>query len=186
MSRLLVAALIAASLAGVTLPASAQSSYGSRDALRTQDVFYGKVLQSSPEAIKQESNGAYTAAGAAVGAALGSQVQKQGSGQWIGGIIGGVLGGAGADLLQRRDMDGQNVLVRLDDTRTLFVLMPLVNGRMFAPGQRVAVASVNGQNRIIDTPAAPAPDPQAQRTHELDQAQRDAALRLQALGNLSR
>lgn len=140
--------------------ASAQSSYGSRDSLRSQDVQYGSVMQSGPEAIRQQADGRYTATASAIGGAVGVAVARgQGSGsgaaQAIGGLVGGAVAGVGAELLQRRETEGQNVLVRLDSGRSIFVLMPLVSGRMFAPGERVAVAAVNGSERIISVPALP-------------------------------
>jgi len=202
----LIVALVAALGAGFTGPASAQSSYGGRDALRAQDVQFGFVLQANPEAIKQESDGRYTAAGTAAGGIVGAAVGTQGrsnnyTGGAIGGVLGGLIGGVGAEMIQRREIAGQNILVRLDDGRNAFVLMPLVNGQMFAPGSRVAMASVNGQNRLvsINTPALsmpPVAQPQAQQQHrqydmnQVQQAQRDPRQVqqeiLQALSDLNR
>lgn len=189
----LLVGLLVAACSVLTVPASAQSSYGGRDALRSQDVQFGFVLQATPEAIKQESNGTYTAAGAAVGTAVGAVVGAQGrsnnyAGGTVGGVLGGLVGGVGAEMIQRREIAGQNVLVRLDDGRNAFVLMPLVEGRMFAPGKRVAMASVNGQNRLvgIDTPAMSMPPVAApQPAQQRDPAQVQQEI-LQALSQLSR
>lgn len=204
----LIVALVAALGTGFAGPASAQSSYGGRDALHAQDVLFGFVLQATPEAIKQESDGRYTAAGTAAGGIVGAAVGTQGrsnnyTGGAIGGVLGGLLGGVGAEMMQRREIAGQNVLVRLDDGRSQFVLMPLVNSKMFAPGQRVAMASVNGQNRLvaINTPALSMPPlaaqqpPQQQQRPQYDmnqvqQAQRDPRQVqqeiMQALSDLNR
>ncbi len=195
--------LIAAACTVLAVPASAQSSYGGRDALRSQDVQFGFVLQSNPETIKQESDGRYTAAGTAAGGIVGAAVGTQGrsnnyTGGAIGGVLGGLIGGVGAEMIQRREIAGQNVLVRLDDGRNAFVLMPLVEGRMFEPGKRVALASVNGQNRLvgIDTPAlsmppVAAPQPaQYQQQHQPQQPRRDPSQVqqeiMQALSQLNR
>lgn len=209
MEKIFKAVCFAVGLVVMTVPASAQSSYGGRDALRSQDVQFGFVLQSNPETIKQESDGRYTAAGTAAGGIVGAAVGTQGrsnnySGGAIGGVLGGLIGGVGAEMIQRREIAGQNVLVRLDDGRNAFVLMPLVDGRMFAPGKRVAMASVNGQNRLvgIDTPAlsmppVAAPQPaqhqqpqQYQPAPQAQQPQRDPAQVqqeiMQALSQLSR
>lgn len=178
MSRRVLVGMIAAACTVLSVPASAQSSYGGRDALRAQDVHFGFVLQSNPETIKQEADGRYTAAGAAAGGIVGAAMGTQGksnnyTGGAIGGVLGGLIGGIGAEMIQRREQAGQNVLVRLDDGRNAFVLMPLVDGRMFAPGKRVALASVNGANRIVavNTPAlsmSPVTQPQQQQQRQYD------------------
>lgn len=153
--------LVVAVLASLSGAAAAQPIYSAQDTMRTQQVQLGRVLQVSHEAIKQESTGAtnfmVTGAATTIGALVGAQVLRDSSGrdnglgQVIGTVAGGVAGNMAANAITSQPSVGQgvNVMVKLDDGRTFFVLMPVSEGRGFVAGQRVALASSGGRDRLI-------------------------------------
>lgn len=137
-------------LSGCATPMSS-NVYSSNTAMQMQTVRYGTIQSLRGVEIAGNSNDVPVGAlgGAVIGGLLGSGVGG-GLGRSLatagGAIAGGIAGNAIQDNVSRQN--GVEVVVRLDDGRTVSVVQP-VGSELFRVGQRVQLMTApNGTTRV--------------------------------------
>ncbi len=126
------------------------TSYESSDARKMQQVLIGTVVRLNAVTIDGDGNVIGTIGGAAIGGILGSAVGA-GKGSDVaavaGGLLGGVLGNKASSELSKRD--GVNIVVKLDNGKTVAIVQQVDKEMIFRVGDKVNVYTQGGISRVV-------------------------------------
>jgi outer membrane lipoprotein SlyB len=149
-SKLILPALVAATLSACAPPPLAPNLYSGSGSMQTQQVFFGTVASVHRITIRATSRGAEIggAAGGAGGAGIGA-LFGGGKGALIGGglgLLGGVLAGS------QHTVPGVLITVMFPNGHAVAVPQPVVKGTVFHVGEKVEI--VGDARRVRVLPAA--------------------------------
>ncbi len=124
-------------------------SYSREDARKVQTIRMGTIESLRPVRIEGTKTPIGAGAGAAVGGIAGSTIGG-GRGSAVAAVIGAVAGGlAGAAVEEGiTRTQGVEITVREDDGALRAYVQAVEPNQVFRVGQRVRIASVNGQSRV--------------------------------------
>lgn len=150
------------------------STYEPRGEARSvKQVTYATVMDVRETFLKEEGTSYVgTGIGGTLGALLGSKVGS-GNGTYAAQAALGLIGGALGNRLANQTRDGLEVVIKMDDGRTVAIVQEK-DGLTFTPGDRVRVIAGN-QTRVV-----PAPEASTVKTASNSTAESDAKM-VQAL-----
>ena len=124
--------------------------YSRDDARSVQQVKFGTIEAVRPVVIEGDKSIAGGGAGAAIGAVAGNSVGG-GSGRSAATVIGALAGAAAGALLEERATRAQGVelTIRMDSGKVIAIVQEASENDNFNVGDRVRLASLNGNTRAI-------------------------------------
>ena len=124
-------------------------SYSREDARKVQTIRMGTIESLRPVRIEGTKTPIGTGAGAIVGGIAGSTIGG-GRGSAVAAVIGAVAGGFAGSAAEEglTRTQGVEITVREDDGALRAYVQAVEPNQVFRVGQRVRIASVNGQSRV--------------------------------------
>ncbi len=124
-------------------------SYSRDDARKVQTIRMGTIESLRPVRIEGTKTPIGTGAGAVVGGIAGSTIGG-GRGSAVAAVIGAVAGGLAGSAAEEgiTRTQGVEITVREDDGAMRAYVQAVEPNQVFRVGQRVRIASVNGQSRV--------------------------------------
>ena len=123
--------------------------YERKDARRVYDVKMGVVEDVRRVNLGGKESGVGTVSGAAIGGIAGSTIGR-GKGSAVAAVLGAVAGGVAGKAAEEAvtRTTGLELIVRLDNGRTIAIVQEDVAGETFVRGDRVRVLESGGQARV--------------------------------------
>ena len=145
--RLIIASVLAATLAGCAPPPLTPDTYSSSGSMQTQKVFFGTVAAVRAITIRATARGAKVGAvaGGAGGAGIGA-IFGGGKGALIGGLA-GLLGGTLAG--SQHTVPGVLVTVMFPNGHAIAAPQPTVKGVIFRVGEQVEIVGNARRVRVL-------------------------------------